>query len=242
MVWRCTFSMDTPFCQAEIGYFWLQKAYGRVTMGCMDQGRLKETQGLNSSAWNAHLYIYIWSDCFSWFATPWTSSLWNFGVKMPTCWSTLWTQKVCTLHLFFPTFSMIILSLFLMWLFSTFWSNSYLFAEKNIKRNKSPWDTQNLESEVNQSIQYGGEYILAFVVPSKKWNVFVYLIYCIHSPNLHLFSPCHKHWNMLTAKKCKSLILLQNIISLTKLDSSFCIPSCPNHVFLIASMLNVLNL
>lgn len=28
------------------------------TMGCMDQGRLKETQGLNSSAWNAHLYIY----------------------------------------------------------------------------------------------------------------------------------------------------------------------------------------
>jgi len=27
-------------------------------MGCMDQGRLKETQGLNSSAWSAHLYIY----------------------------------------------------------------------------------------------------------------------------------------------------------------------------------------
>lgn len=22
--------MDAPFCQAEIGYFWLQKAYGRV--------------------------------------------------------------------------------------------------------------------------------------------------------------------------------------------------------------------
>jgi len=29
-------------------------------MGCMDQGRLKETQVLNPSAWNAHLYIYIY--------------------------------------------------------------------------------------------------------------------------------------------------------------------------------------
>jgi hypothetical protein len=54
-------------------------------MGCMDQGRLKETQVLNPSAWNAHLYIYIWADCFSWCTTPWTLGLWHFGVKMPTC-------------------------------------------------------------------------------------------------------------------------------------------------------------
>lgn len=138
---------------------------------------------------------------------------------------------------------MIILSLFLMRLFSTFWSNSYqliCLPRRILKDIESLRHTSNLESEVNQSIQYGGEYILAFVVPSKKSNVFVHLIYCINSPNLHLFSPCHKHWNMLTAKKYESLILMQNIIILTKLDSSFCIPLCPNHVFLIAFTLNLL--
>jgi hypothetical protein len=143
---------------------------------------------------------------------------------------------------FFDDHSFIVSHVIVLYFLVEFLSIYLLYAEKNIKRNKSPWDTQNLESEVNQSIQYGGEYILAFVVPSKKSNVFVDLIYRIHSPNLHLFSPCHKHWNMLTGKKYGSLIPMQNIILLTKLDSSFCIPSCRNDVLLIASMLNVLNL
>lgn len=83
-------------------------------MGCMDQGRLKETQVLNPSAWNAHLYIYIyiWADCFSWCTTPWTLV---FGILVSKCLHADPTLlKVFTLHLFFPTFLFIILALFLM--------------------------------------------------------------------------------------------------------------------------------
>jgi hypothetical protein len=79
-------------------------------MGCMDQGRLKETQGLNSSAWNAHLYIY---------GLTVSPGLLHHGLvfgilvsKHADPLSGLKRFALCTFSS--PLFSMIILSLFLM--------------------------------------------------------------------------------------------------------------------------------
>jgi hypothetical protein len=77
-------------------------------MGCMDQGSLKETQGLNPSAWNAHLYIYIYGLTVS------PGLLHHglvFGILLSKCLHAdpLSGLMVCTLHPFFPTFSLIIL-------------------------------------------------------------------------------------------------------------------------------------
>jgi hypothetical protein len=81
-------------------------------MGCMDQGRLKETQGLNPSLLGMHTYIY---------GLTVSSGLLHHGLVFLAFWCqnaymlfNSLDSKVCTLHLFFPTFSLIILALFLM--------------------------------------------------------------------------------------------------------------------------------
>jgi hypothetical protein len=109
------------------------------TMGWMDQGRLKETQGLNPCAWNAHLYI--WSDCFSWFGTPWTS-LWHLSVKMPTCWSTLWTlHSAPFLPHFFIDHSCIVSHVILLYFLVEFLSNRCVVCQEEYYKKYSPWDT-----------------------------------------------------------------------------------------------------